>query len=85
VQPIGRRLGMGSTDVGDMSWVVPSIGFRTAIRGAGDTGSLVAGGGAGGMSIGLKGMENASEILALTAAELFTQPELITRARAELE
>ena len=30
VQPIGRRLGMGSTDVGDVSWVVPTIGFRTA-------------------------------------------------------
>jgi aminobenzoyl-glutamate utilization protein B len=37
------------------------------------------------MSIGFKGMENASRVLALTAVDLFTQPELIAKARAEFE
>jgi aminobenzoyl-glutamate utilization protein B len=40
---------------------------------------------AGGMTIGLKGMENASKVLALTAVELFTRPKIITEARAEFE
>ena len=37
------------------------------------------------MSIGFKGMENASKVLALTVVELFSQPALISAARAEFE
>ncbi len=85
VQPIGRRLGMGSTDVGDVSWVVPTIGFRTATWVPGTPAHSWQAVAAGGMTIGLKGMENASKILALTAVDLFTQPELVARARAEFE
>lgn len=85
VQPIGRRLGMGSTDVGDVSWVVPTIGFRTATWVPGTPAHSWQAVAAGGMTIGLKGMENASKILALTAVDLLTQPELIARARAEFE
>ncbi|MFM7396486.1 MAG: amidohydrolase [Gammaproteobacteria bacterium] len=85
VQPIGRRLGMGSTDVGDVSWMVPTIGFRTATWVPGTPAHSWQAVAAGGMTIGLKGMENASKILALTAVDLFTQPELIARARAEFE
>ena len=85
VQSIGRRLGMGSTDVGDVSWVVPTIGFRTATWVPGTPAHSWQAVAAGGMTIGLKGMENASKILALTAADLFSQPELIARARAEFD
>ena len=85
IQPIGRRLGMGSTDVGDVSWIVPTIGFRTATWVPGTPSHSWQAVAAGGMTIGLKGMENASKILALTAADLFSQPELIARARAEFE
>jgi aminobenzoyl-glutamate utilization protein B len=85
IQPIGRRLGMGSTDVGDVSWVVPTIGFRTATWVPGTPAHSWQAVAAGGMTIGLKGMENASKILALTAVDLFTQPELIGRARTEFE
>jgi len=38
---------------------------------------------ADGMSIGLKGMIVAAKTLALTAIDLYTQPELISRAKAE--
>jgi aminobenzoyl-glutamate utilization protein B len=76
---------MGSTDVGDVSWVVPTIGFRTATCVPGTPAHSWQAVAAGGMTIGLKGMENASKILALTAVDLFTQPELIGRARTEFE
>jgi aminobenzoyl-glutamate utilization protein B len=71
--------------VGDVSWVVPTIGFRTATWVPGTPSHSWQAVAAGGMTIGLKGMENASKILALTAADLFSQPELIARARAEFE
>jgi aminobenzoyl-glutamate utilization protein B len=85
IQPIGRRASQGSTDVGDVSWVVPTIGFRTATWVPGTPAHSWQAVAAGGMGIGLKGMENASKVLALTAAELYTRPELISAARAEFE
>jgi len=39
----------------------------------------------GGTTIGLKGMAVAAKTIALTAIDLFTQPELITKAKAEFE
>jgi len=85
IQPIGYRTSQGSTDVGDVSWTVPTIGFRTATWVPGTPAHSWQAVAAGGMSIGFKGMENASKVLALTAAELFLQPDLISAARAEFE
>lgn len=85
VQPIGSRMSFGSTDVGDVSWTVPTIGFRTATWVPGTPGHSWQAVAAGGMSIGLKGMENASKVLALTAVDLLSRPELIGAARAEFE
>jgi aminobenzoyl-glutamate utilization protein B len=85
VQPIGARMSFGSTDVGDVSWTVPTIGFRTATWVPGTPGHSWQAVAAGGMSIGLKGMENASKVLALTAVDLLSRPELITAAREEFE
>ncbi|NCW20325.1 MAG: amidohydrolase [Gammaproteobacteria bacterium] len=85
VQPIGSRMSFGSTDVGDVSWTVPTIGFRTATWVPGTPGHSWQAVAAGGMSIGLKGMENASKVLALTAVDLLSRPELISAARAEFE
>ncbi len=85
IQPVDRRRTSGSTDVGDVSWTVPTIGFRTATWVPGTPAHSWQAVAAGGMSIGFKGMENASKVLALTAVELFTQPDLITAARAEFE
>jgi len=85
IQPIGNRQGQGSTDVGDVSWTVPTIGFRAATWVPGTPAHSWQAVAAGGMSIGFKGMENASRVLALTAVDLFTQPELIAKARAEFE
>ena len=85
VQPIGSRMSFGSTDVGDVSWTVPTIGFRTATWVPGTPGHSWQAVAAGGMSIGLKGMANASKVLALTAVDLLSRPELISAARAEFE
>ncbi|MBM4212790.1 MAG: amidohydrolase [Gammaproteobacteria bacterium] len=85
VQPIGARMSFGSTDVGDVSWSVPTTGFRTATWVPGTPAHSWQAVAAGGMSIGLKGMENASKVLALTAVDLLSRPELIGAARAEFE
>lgn len=85
VQPVSTRTSSGSTDVGDVSWTVPTIGFRTATWVPGTPAHSWQAVAAGGMSIGFKGMENASKVLALTAVELFTQPALLASARAEFD
>lgn len=85
VQPADSRLGYGSTDVGDVSWSVPTIGFRTATWVPGTPAHSWQAVAAGGMSIGFKGMENASKILVLTATQLLENPALIDEAKIEFE
>ena len=79
------RPGIGSTDVADISWTVPTVGLRVATWVPGTSAHSWQAVAAGGMGIGYKGMENASQVLALMGQELFAHPELITKARAEFE
>lgn len=76
---------MGSTDVGDVSWTVPTIGFQVATWVPGTSAHSWQAVAAGGMSIGMKGMENAAKVLSLTATELYRNPKVLRAARAELE
>jgi aminobenzoyl-glutamate utilization protein B len=75
--------GGGSTDVGDVSWNVANInlGVTTAPK---DTPwhswAVVA---CGGMSIGHKGMTYASKAMAMTMADLFENPDLVAKVKAE--
>ena len=75
--------GGGSTDVGDVSWNVANInlGVTTAPK---DTPwhswAVVA---CGGMSIGHKGMIYASKAMAMTMFDLFENPELVKKVKAE--
>lgn len=80
-----RRPGIGSTDVADISWNVPTAGLRTAAWVPGTPAHSWQAIAAGGMSIGTKGMHNASRTLALAGAELYSHPELVERARTEFE
>jgi aminobenzoyl-glutamate utilization protein B len=80
-----ERPGIGSTDVADVSWNVPTVGLRVATWVPGTSAHSWQAVAAGGMSIGYKGMENASQVLALTGKELFTNPALIIKAREEFE
>ena len=78
------RLCLGSTDVGDVSWLVPTAGFTTATWVPGTPGHSWQAVAAGGMSIGHKGMLLAKELLFVTGKELFLNEELIDRAKEEL-
>ncbi|NID09725.1 amidohydrolase [Fibrivirga algicola] len=73
----------GSTDVGDVSWTVPTVGLQTATWVPGSSAHSWQSTAASGMSIGQKGMLVAAKTLALTALDLFTTPTLIEKARAE--
>ena len=75
----------GSTDVGDISWVVPTTGLSTATWVPGTSAHSWQAVAAGGMSIGHKGMMLAAKVLALTAYDLFNDPAAIDKANQELQ
>ncbi|MGE0622241.1 MAG: amidohydrolase [Pseudomonadales bacterium] len=85
VQPFAITQGMGSTDVGDVSWNVPTVGFTTATWVPGTPAHSWQAVAAGGTSIGHKGMGLAARLLARTAADLYVNPELIVEAKTELK
>ncbi len=73
----------GSTDVGDVSWIVPVTGFSTACWVPGTPGHSWQAVACGGTTIGKKGMNLAARTLAATAWDLFTEPQLIKDAKLE--
>jgi aminobenzoyl-glutamate utilization protein B len=75
----------GSTDVGDVSWVVPTIGLGAATWVPGTSAHSWQAVAAGGTSIGKKGMMVAAKTLASTAMDLFKNPKLIEDATAEFK
>jgi len=77
--------GGGSTDVGDISWVVPTAGLGTATWVPGTSAHSWQAVAAGGTSIGMKGMVIAAKTLTLTAYDLFTNTETIEKATVELK
>lgn len=85
VQPFVFRQNMGSTDVGDVSWNVPTVGFSAATWVPGTPAHSWQAVAAGGTSIGTKGMLLAARLLALTAVDLFESPQLRAAAREEFE
>lgn len=95
VEPLGLRTAIrpfdakpgpaegGSTDVADVSWVIPTIHVSVATAPAGAPWhgwSVVA---TGGMSIGHKGMIFASKALAATMIDLFLDPGSVDAVRSE--
>ncbi len=79
-----REVGSGgSTDVGDVSWAVPTAGLRTATWVPGTSSHSWQAVAAGGTDIGNKGMINAAKTLAFTAYDLFTRPDLLEAATEE--
>ncbi len=85
VMPWKRTPAGGSTDVADVSWVVPTAQFRTATWVPGTPAHSWQAVACGGMSIGLKGMLIAAQVLARTAADLIQSPDELVAARAELD
>lgn len=74
-----------SSDVGNVSWVVPTATFGTATF-------VPCGGGhcwqqtsSGGMSIGTKGMMNTARVFYLTAYDLYKNPAVLKDIKADFE
>ena len=74
---------LGSTDVGDVSYAVPTVGLGTATWVPGTSAHSWQAAACGGTDIGIKGMMVAAKTLAFTAIDLFLNPVLITKAKEE--
>ena len=85
IRPRDDAVFPGSTDVGDVSWNVPTGGLGAASWVPGTAPHSWQAVAAGGMSIGAKGMRVASEALAMTVVDLMLDPETIESAWQELE
>lgn len=75
--------GGGSTDVGDVSYAVPTVGLRAATWAPGTPAHSWQAVACGGTEIGTKGMNVAAKTMALTAIDLFTKPVLVQQAKEE--
>ena len=73
----------GSTDVGDVSFTVPTAGIRIATWVPGTPAHSWQAVAAGGTGIGTKGMMVAAKTLSSTAIDLFSNPKAISEAKAE--
>lgn len=85
IQPLRTYDGSASTDVGDVSWVVPTVGLGTATWVPGTAAHSWQAVAAGGTTIGPKGMIVAAKTMALTAIDLYTTPGTIESAWAEFK
>jgi aminobenzoyl-glutamate utilization protein B len=74
-----------STDVGDVSWNVPTIGFLTATFVPGVVAHTWQAAASSGTSIGQDGMLIASRALATTAVDLFADPSTVLAAKVEFQ
>jgi aminobenzoyl-glutamate utilization protein B len=80
----GRFVG-ASTDLGNLTQVVPTLsyGLPTCPAGVGmHTREALA---AGAEEIGLAGMMNDARVMAMTAIDLLASPELVDRVRRDFE
>lgn len=75
----------GSTDVGDVSWVVPTVGLRVATYPPGTPAHSWQAVASAGSPFGAKGAVVAAKTMALTAAELMESPDAVSAARAEFD
>jgi len=75
--------GGGSTDVGDVSWNVANINLRVTMAPKDTPWHSWAVVACGGMSIGHKGLIYGSKAMAMTMADLFENPELVEKVKAE--
>lgn len=76
--------GAASSDVGDVSWTVPTAGISTATFIPGSSGHSWQNVAAAGSSIGEKGMIMAAKAIALSAYDLFKNPVLVEESNKEL-
>ncbi len=92
MRTLGRKLALsdsstalGSTDMGNVSHIVPSIHPHIAIAPQGTLIHSPEFALAAASETGIKGMLDAAKALAMTAVDLVTRPEALARVRAEFE
>ncbi|QHN05555.1 amidohydrolase [Granulicella sp. WH15] len=85
LKPFDPNGAAASTDVGDVSWTVPTIGLSAATFVPGSSAHTWQAAATTGTSIGQDGMVVASKALALTAVELFKDPQLVAKAKVEFD
>jgi aminobenzoyl-glutamate utilization protein B len=78
-------IGSASTDLGDVSWRVPTVQLTAATWVPGTPAHSWQAVAAGGMSIGAKGMIVAAKSMSLMAIELFTEPAHLVKAKEEFD
>ena len=77
--------GQASTDVGDVSYVVPTVGLYTATWVPGTPAHSWQAVACGGTNIGIKGMMLAAKVMTLTGVDLFSDQVLISKAKEEFK
>jgi aminobenzoyl-glutamate utilization protein B len=85
VEAYGIKEAGGSTDVADVSWVVPTAGLRAATWVPGTPSHSWQAIAAGATTIAVKGMMVAAKTLTLTAMDLFTDASLVAAAKREYQ
>jgi aminobenzoyl-glutamate utilization protein B len=81
----GSSFEPASSDLGDVSWNVPTAEISAATWVPGVPAHSWQAVACDGMSIGVKGMLVAAKTMALTGYDLFVQPSAVEKARAEFE
>ena len=81
VEPPSEGTGVASTDAGDVSWNYPMMELHAATFVPGVPAHTWQAAACAGMSIGRKGMVVAAKGLALSAMDLFTDPNLVDAAK----
>ena len=84
IRDYGMRLWKASSDVGDVSWMAPTAGVRVVTWVPGTASHSWQAVAASGTGMGEAGMLVAARVLAQTAADLYRDPSILERARAEM-
>jgi aminobenzoyl-glutamate utilization protein B len=85
IKPLESEKNQGSTDVGDVSYVVPTVGLTTATWIPGTPAHSWQAAACGGKDMAIRATVLASKALAYTAIDLFSDPLLITKAKEEFK
>jgi aminobenzoyl-glutamate utilization protein B len=83
VKPLFIATNLASTDVGDVSYTVPTVGVLTATWVPGTSAHSWQAVACGGRDIGIKGMIVAAKTMTFTAIDLFLSPALLQKAKEE--
>jgi aminobenzoyl-glutamate utilization protein B len=83
IKPLHIQKNQGSTDVGDVSYVVPTVGLTTATWVPGTSAHSWQAVACGAKDMGIRAMIVAAKAMTFTAIDLLLHPELIKKAKDE--